>query len=97
MTGASPISVAAPSLTPANNNELQVYFYSSQNSVAPTIAEPGAIIQRLNLESAKEGFTLAFGELAAPPAGTGSPIYFATATGPNPVMAAQAVLLATTP
>jgi hypothetical protein len=93
--GPSPLSDAAPSLTPAINNELQIYFYGSQSIAAPTISEPGAITQRANIKSSKEGFTLAFGDLAAPSEGTASPTYVATASFPSgtPVMAAQAVLL----
>jgi len=93
--GASPISASAPSLTPTHNNELQVYFYGSQAPSAPTITEPAAIAQRSNNMSAKEGFTLAFGDLAAPSGGTASPTYTATSTftGSSPVMTAQAVLL----
>lgn len=93
--GPSPISVAAPSLTPANNNELQVYFYGSQNFNSPTITEPAAITQLSNIESSKEGFTLAYGQLAAPPAGTASATYSATSTFPlaKPVITGQAVLL----
>jgi hypothetical protein len=93
--GASPLSEAAPSLTPANNNELQIYFYGSQTAVGPTITLPGAITQRFDAVSSKEGFSLGFGDLAAPPEGTASPTYTATATraGDAPVMTAQAVLL----
>jgi hypothetical protein len=95
-SGNSPISAAAPSLTPAGNNELQVYFYGSQSVSAPTITEPGTINQRADIKSAKEGFTLADGDLAAPSAGNTSPTYTAIATtftGNIPVMTAQAVLL----
>jgi hypothetical protein len=91
--GASPISVAAPSLTPSNNSELQIYFYGSQSASAPTITEPGAIMQRVNLRSAREGFTLAFGDLGAPAAGAASPTYSATASGSSPVVTAEAILL----
>jgi hypothetical protein len=93
--GAGPISDAAPSLTPANNSELQVYFYGSQSFSAPTITQPGVITQRSNIRSAKEGFTLAFGDLAAVSAGTPSPTYAAMANLPGgmPVMTAQAILL----
>jgi Galactose oxidase, central domain/Kelch motif len=93
--GPSPVSAAAPSLTPSNNNELQVYFYGSQNFNSPTITEPAAITSLANIESAKEGFTLAFGDLAAPPEGTASPTYTAMSTFPlaKPVLTAQAVLL----
>ena len=93
--GASPLSVAAPSLTPANNNELQVYFYGSQSGSGPTITLPAAITQRLDTISSKEGFSLGFGDFAAPSGGTASPTYAATATLPgiSPVMSAQAILL----
>lgn len=95
VAGPSPVSDAAPSLTPANNDELQVYFYGSQSIAAPTIAEPGAITSRANLKSSKEGFTLAFGDLAAPSEGIASPIYAAMAGIPSgtPVLSAQAILL----
>jgi hypothetical protein len=95
-TGSSPISAAAPSLTPAVNQELQVYFYGSQTFLAPTITEPGAITQRSDIKSPNEGFTLAVGDLAAPPGGTASPTYNASASisgGGALVMTAQAVLL----
>ncbi len=99
--GSSPVTDAAPSLTPAVTNELQVYFYGSQNSAAPTITEPGAIAQRANDMSSKEGFTLAFGDLNAPPGGTASPTFIAMASaqiaGSKPVMTAQAVLLRPAP
>ena len=96
--GTNPVSVQAPSLTSANNNELQVYFYGAQAFAAPIITEPATITERLNEMSTQEGFTLAFGDLAAPPGGTVSPTYVAMATsnipnGSPPVMAAQAVLL----
>ena len=97
ITGASPVSVAAPSLTPTYNNELQIYFYGSQSAAAPTIAEPPALNQRSNIKSAKEGFALAFGDLAAPSGGTASDTYVATAStnfaNGMPVMTAQAVLV----
>jgi hypothetical protein len=97
--GASPLADAAPSLTPSNDDELQVYFYGSQSYQAPAVSEPGAIISRLDSMSAKEGFTLAFGDLAAPSEGNPSPTYTATSTVTSsfakvmPVMTAQAVLL----
>jgi hypothetical protein len=92
--GASPVSGSAPSLTPLNSNELQIYFYGAQIAAAPTLAEPGAISQRFNTKSAKEGFALAFGDLRAPTAGTASPTYAATASiSGTAVMTAQAVLL----
>ncbi len=96
VSGASPLSVSAPALTPTYNNELQVYFYGSQGPTGPAIALSGAISQRMNVISSKEGFSLAFGDLAAPPAGNSSPTYPATATKPGslPVLTAQAVLLA---
>lgn len=92
--GGNPAVDAAPSLTPLHNNELQVYFYGSQNFSAPTIVEPSAIHQRANDRSSKEGFTLAFGDLAAPFMSNPSPTYNATSTGSGSVvLTAQAVLL----
>jgi hypothetical protein len=93
--GMSPISDSAPSLTPSSNSELQVYFYGAQTSSAPTITESGAISSRSNFMSAKEGFTLAFGDLTAPPGGTTSLLYPATANFGSSilVLTAQAVLL----
>ncbi len=92
--GTSPKSSAAPSLIPALNGELQLYFYAAQSFAAPTIAEPGSIAQRFNTRSGKEGFTLAFGDLAAPIAGNASPTYSAIATiGGSLATTAQAVLL----
>jgi hypothetical protein len=93
--GAGPITVAAPSLIPANSSELEVYFYGSQSFSAPTITQPGAITQRSNIKSAKEGFTLAFGDLAAGSVGNPSPTYAAVANLPGgmPVLTAQAILL----
>jgi hypothetical protein len=90
----NPVTLAAPSLTPFANRELQVYFYASQNSLAPTITEPAAITSRTNDRSSKEGFALAFGDLTAPGAGIASPTYTASSSSSsNPVMTAQAVLL----
>ncbi len=92
--GPSPISDAAPSLTPAHNNELQVFFYGAQSNVGPSITLPTDITERTNDTSSKEGFALAFGDLAAfgeiP-----SPIQSATATQDSDplAMTAQAVLL----
>jgi len=93
--GASPLTDAAPSLTPTNNSELQVYFYGSQGAIGPTIILPGAITERLDDISSKEGFTVGFGDLAAPPAGTASPTYTAVAAlaSGHLVMTAQAILL----
>jgi hypothetical protein len=93
--GASPVSDAAPSLTPSNGGELQVYFYSAQASNAPTITVPGALTQRFNTNSSKEGFTLVFADKVAPFSGTPSPTYIATSNLPNTsiVIAAQAILL----
>ncbi len=93
--GASPLNDAAPSLTPANNNELQVYFYGAQSVTGPAITLPAAITERTDVTSSKEGFGLGFGDLAAPSAGTPSPIYTATGTQDSStlVMTAQAILL----
>jgi len=95
---ASPASITAPSLTPTQNNELQVYFYGAQDAAAPMITEPQTITQRLNTMSVKEGFTVAFGDLAAPPEGTPSPANTATVSsnlcGSLPLaLSAQTVLL----
>ncbi len=94
--GVSPILGAAPSLVASRSNELQVFFYGAQSFSAPTISQPGAISQRLNLRSSKEGFTLAFGDLPAP-FGIASPSYTAVAStsvaSGTSVMTAQAVLL----
>jgi len=89
----NPAVDAAPSLTPNHNNELQVFFYGSQSSSAPTITEPAAINSRANDKSTKEGFTLAVGDLAAPSQGVASPSYTVSSSGGWPVMTAQAVLL----
>jgi hypothetical protein len=93
--GASPLSLAAPSLVPTNSSELQVYFYGAQSGVGPAITLAGAVTQRLNVISSKEGFSLAYGDLAAPSAGSASPTYFASAklAGGAPAMSAQAILL----
>ena len=98
--GANPIVLAAPSLTPFANGELQVYFYGTQNFAAPTLTEPPAINDHFNVMSSKEGFTLGFGDLSAPFAGQMSPIYNASSKFPAtgtpmgfPVLTAQAVLL----
>jgi hypothetical protein len=93
-TGGSPVSVSAPSLTPSNNNELQVYFYGSQSHAGPTIALSGALTQRFNSISSKEGFSLAFADLAAPSAQSASPTYVATANiSGTAIITAQSVLL----
>ena len=90
----SPAVAGAPSLTPAHNGELQVYFYGSQNFSAPVVTEPAAITSLANARSSKEGFTLAIGQLAAPFMGNASPTYNATSSGSGPViLSAQAVLL----
>ena len=95
--GPNPVSSAAPSLTPNHNNELLVYFYGAQSFLAPTITEPGAIAQRSNIKSSKEGFTLASGDRAAPGQGTPSGTFTAMAstsvTGGMQVMTAQSILL----
>jgi len=93
--GASPLTDAVPSLTPANNNELQVYFYCSQSVVGPSITVPAAITKLVDTTSSREGFTVGFGDLAATSAGTPSPAYTATATQDSGtlVMTAQAIVL----
>ena len=90
----NPALAAAPSLTPSNNGELQVYFYGSQSGSTSTITEPTAITSLTNDQSSKEGFTLAFGDLAAPSQGIASPTYNANSSGAGGVaLTAQAVLL----
>jgi hypothetical protein len=87
-------SVSAPSLTPHDNSELQLYFYGSQSHAAPTVTLSKALTQRFNTGSSKEGFTLAYADLAAPAAGTASPSYPATASiSGGEVETAQAILL----
>jgi len=93
--GFSPLPDAAPSLTPAYNSELQVYFYGAQSSVGPSITLPGAITELLDVVSSKEGFGLGFGDRAATAAGIPSPTFTAIAFQDSDtlVMTAQAVLL----
>ncbi len=93
VAGASPLSGSAPSLTPSNDSEMQVYFYGAQSHAGPalTVAD---VTQRFEATSSKEGFALAFADLVAPSAGNPSPTYPATATMSGGVaMTAQAVLL----
>jgi hypothetical protein len=93
-TGTSPVSESAPSLTPSGNGELQVYFYGSQSASAPSLTLSGALNRRFDVESAKEGFSLAFGDVAAPGAGTPSATYSATASiGGGAAITAQGILL----
>ncbi len=93
-SGNSPVTASAPSLTPANNGELQLYFYGSQSRSAPTVGLSSALTQRFNTSSSKEGFTLAFADLAAPFANNASPTYPATSTvSGGAAMTAQAILL----
>jgi hypothetical protein len=92
--GTIQISVAAPSLTPITNGELQVYFYGSQSNTAPTLTLSNILDQRFNTSSSKEGFALAFGDLTAPFANAASASYPATASlSGSAVITAQAVLL----
>ena len=79
VSGASPVSVSAPSLTPTGNNELEVHFYGSQSYSGPNVTLSNALNQRFNTASSKEGFTIAVGDLMAPPAGNPSATYPATA------------------
>ena len=93
-SGASPVSDAAPSLTPGNDNELQVYFYGSQSHAAPSISPSSALTRRLGLGSSKEGFTFAVADMPAPASSTASPMYPATAVMAGGLaLSAQAVLL----
>jgi hypothetical protein len=93
--GTSPLTDAAPSLTPANNNELQVYFYGAQSAVGPSITLPALITGLLDTRSSKEGFGLGFGDLAAPSSGILSSVYIAVGNQDTStlVMSAQAILL----
>jgi hypothetical protein len=93
--GASPVSAFAPSQTPNNNNDLQVFFYGSQATSAPTLTLSSLINQRFNMSSSQEGFALAFADLAAPFAGNASPVYPAgsASTAGSAVLTAQAMLL----
>jgi hypothetical protein len=92
--GASPISVYAPSLTPANSNELQLYFYAGQAASAPTLTMSNSLTQLFNQRSSKEGFTLGFAQLGAPSVGVPSSVFPATATiSGGTALTAQAVLL----
>ena len=70
--GSSPVSVSAPALTATNSNELQVYFYGAQSHAAPVVTLPSALNERFDTGSSKEGFTLAFGDLAAASVGSAS-------------------------
>ncbi len=92
--GTSPIPDAAPSLTPTHNDELELFFFGAQSDVGPSITLPAAITGRTNDTSSKEGFALAFGDLAAF-GGIPSPTQTAVATQDSSivVMTAQAVLL----
>ncbi len=92
VAGVSPVSASAPSLTPSHNGDWQIYFYGSQGSTGPAIVLPGGITQRSNKTSSKEGFALAFGDVAAPSSGVASPLFQARETGGG-VMSAQAILL----
>lgn len=93
-SGGDPTSEAAPSLVPAGNGELQLYFYASQSASAPTLTLSNGLNQRLDVRSSKEGFSLAVADAAAPAANVASPTYAASATiGSGAAMTAQAVLL----
>ena len=81
--GSGPLSISAPSLTPSNNNELQLFFYGAQSSVAPSIALSNALTPRFDTGSSKEGFTLAFADHAAPAINNASPTYPATVSIPG--------------
>ena len=92
--GGSPVTAAAPSLTPGNNNEFQVYFYGSQSHAGPQITVSSALSQRFDIISSKEGFTIAVADAAAPSAGNGSSTYPAVASmSGTAALTAQAVLL----
>ncbi len=93
-SGLTVTTVSAPSLTPTVDGELQVFFYGAQSNVAPTLTPSGVLNPRFNTKSSKEGFTLAFADLAAPFANNPSATYPATATDTvASVMTGQALLL----
>jgi len=93
-SGVTPISLSAPSLTPVNNNDRQIYFYGSQAALAPTVTLSSSLNKRFNVSSTKEGFTLAFGDIVAPFSGNGSPLFPATSSGSGSLaLTAQAILL----
>jgi hypothetical protein len=95
-----PVIASAPSLTPMQNGDQQIYFYGSQDSKAPIIGQLNPINFHSVLSSTQEGFTLAFGDLAAPAQGVASPTYIVSATSQTngtPVLTAQAVLVRSGP
>ena len=83
--GINPVFATAPSLTASHSGEWQAYFYTSQSATAPTISQPGAINRRANIKSTREGFAIAFGDLTAPPSGTASSTYVASASSSDVV------------
>ena len=85
------ISLAAPSMVPASNNEQQIYFYGAQSSSAPSIGLPNGLNLRFDSRSSKEGFTLAFADAGAPAVGVSTSSYLATSG--SAAMTAQAILL----
>jgi hypothetical protein len=95
-SGVTPLPISAPSLTPINSNDLQVFFYSGQATVAPAVKISSSLNSRFNVASTQEGFTLAFADTAAPLAGNASPTFAATGTSAGMLaLTAQAVLLTT--
>ena len=90
VVGNSPLSATPPWSSPTYGNELRICIYASQGFYAPNISPPAALTQRLNANSSKEGFTLAFGDVAAS-AGTSSS--YAAAENGGGVLAAQSILL----
>jgi hypothetical protein len=92
--GTSPVSEAAPSVTPSNNSELQVCFYAGQAFAAPTLTFSGSLNRRFEAGSSKEGFALGFGDVSAPGAGTASAAYSGTVSiAGTAAITAQTILL----
>ena len=90
-SGTSPISASAPSLTPRNNNELQIYFYGSQANAAPTITLSNALTQRFNARSRRKALPSPSLILLLHSPTVASPTYPATAISLEAVMTAQAI------
>lgn len=86
--GNSPISASPPTSTPTYSNELRICFYASQGGSAPALSLPGALTERLDVRSSKEGFTLGFGDANAATYEN----YGATEVGGG-VLSAQSILI----
>ncbi len=62
--GQSPLSADAPWSNAQYSDEQRLFFFASQAVSAPAISLPTAITPRLRARSSKEGFALAFGDIA---------------------------------